>query len=736
MKRMLSAAAVLALVCACTSPFRGGEKDFTQYVNPFVGCSDNGHTFPGACCPFGLVQASPDTGNGKWQYCSGYMYDDTRIWGFSQSHLNGTGCPDLGDVSIQPFSGAARRPDYHSLYNKATQKAEPGYYAVNLDDFGVGVEVTAAPHVAFYRFQYKTQAPARMLLDLQYGIVGDMNAVQTHVQQSDVTVENRTMITGHNRTRFWVDRECFFAVTFDRPYTAIAELPKAQGQKAPRYVLDFDVRPGETLQVKVALSSVSVEGAKKNLAAEVPGWGFDATRLAAKRAWNRLLARAEVLEGTPDQKANFYTSLYHLFIQPNNIADVDGQYRGADNKVAVAPAGVYYSTFSCWDTFRAAHPLYTILAPERVDGFVQTMLAHQKAKGCVPIWTLWGKENYCMIGTHSVPVIVDACLKGFKGFDREAALEAVKASLRNNVDGYPKEQWDVLDKYGYYPFDIIRGESVSRTLECSYDDWCAARLAQSLGKAEDAAFFGKRAMNYKNVFDKSVGFMRGKDTKGNWREPFSPFQLGHGGDTPSDYTEGNAWQYTWHVMQDPDGLIELLGGKDAFADKLDALFKQKSTVEGMGFVSDVSGLIGQYAHGNEPSHHTVYFFDFAGRPWRTQELVREVCDKFYLNKPDGLCGNDDCGQMSAWYVFSALGFYPFNPCGSGYVFGAPQIGKVRLSLPGGKTFTVTAENLSAANKYVQSVTLNGKPVDGFRIPHEAVMAGGDLVFVMGPAAKK
>lgn len=727
----------LGILAGCKCPFKSAEDDLTRYVNPFIGCADNGHTFPGATYPFGLIQASPDTGNETWTYCSGYMYLDTSIWGFSQSHLNGTGCPDLGDVSIQPFTGEAVQENYHSPYRKETQRAKPGYYAVTLDRFGVDVEVTAAPHVAFYRCTYqKPDVPARMLVDLQYGIVSGKDALRNHILESDVTVEDKATLSGHNRSRVWVDRHYYYVVTFDRPFTNITELPKRDGEKAPRYVVDFDLKPGEAVQVKIALSSVSVEGAKKNLKAEVPGWHFETVHKAAKKAWNTLLARAEILEGTDAQKENFYTSMYHLFIQPNNIADVDGQYRGADDKVLTAPAKEYYSTFSLWDTYRAAHPLYTILLPEKVGPFVASMVAHQKAKGYVPIWTLWGKENHCMIGNHSVPVMVDAYFKGFKGFDPEEVYAAIDESLRRNHPGHPKDNWDLYDQYGYLPFDKIKGESISRTLECAYDDWCAAQLANALGKTEDAAFYTKRAMCYKNVFDKQNGFMRGRDTHGNWREPFDPFQLGHGAGTPNDFTEGNSWQYTWHVMQDPMGLIDLFGGPEPFAKKLDALFKQESKREGQGFVLDVSGLIGQYAHGNEPSHHVAYFFNFAGQGWRTQELIREIFDTQYKNKPDGLCGNDDCGQMSAWYVFSAMGFYPFNPCNSGYVFGAPQIPKVRLNLGNGKRFTVVANNLSAANKYVQSVSLNGAQIEGFTLAHDQILQGGELVFEMGPAPKK
>lgn len=733
MKKAFLLLAALAFVSACTCPFTCGEKDYTQYVNPFIGGADNGHTFPGACYPFGLVQPSPDTGNCTWAYCSGYMYHDEAIWGFSQTHLNGTGCPDLGDVQLQPFTGPVARDNYHSAYRKETQKASPGYYAVTLEDFGVDVELTASPRVAFHRYTYRSPAPARLLVDLQYGIVSGKDALRNHILASDVKLEDAYTISGHNQARAWVTRHYFYVLKFDKPYTVAKQLPSQPGEKAPKYVLDFDLKPGETLQVKVALSTVSVDGAKKNLAAEIPGWDFRAVRAQAKSAWNALLARADI-DGTRDQKENFYTCMYHLFIQPNDITDVDGQYRGADDKVLPAPDGKsYYSTLSLWDTYRAAHPLYTILTPERVDGFINTMIAHQKAQGYVPIWTLWGKENHCMIANHSVPVIVDAYLKGFRGFDAEAAFQAIKTSLTVN---HPKSDWDVYTKYGYLPFDIIKGESVSRTLEHVYDDACAARFAKALGKTDDAFTFSTRAGFYKNLFCPETTFMRGRDAKGNWRTPFDPMKLNHGEGSGYDYTEGNAWQYTWHVQHDPHGLIALMGGKDVFADKLDALFKQDSKVEGMGFVLDVSGLIGQYAHGNEPSHHVAYFYAFAGRPWRTQEVIREVFDTQYKNKPDGLCGNDDCGQMSAWYIFSAMGFYPFDPCGDGYVFGAPQLPRVTLNLPGGKTFTVLANGLSETNKYVQRVTLNGKPADPLRLAHADITKGGTLAFEMGPQPKK
>ncbi len=746
-----------------------------DWVNPFIGCTDNGHCTPAACVPFGLVQAGADTGNKGWNYCGGYRYEDPSIMGFSQTHISGTGVPDLGDVRLQPFTGTGGTNDFRSVFRKETETAKPGYYAVTLDDFGVQAEVTATHHASIYRFVYGKGGSAKLLVDCQYGIGGD---AFKQILASDVRLDGRTGIAGTVRRRCWVDRTYAFAVQFDRPFASVTKLPpRHPAEKAPRYVFTFDVPAGGTLMVKVGLSAENgVEAAWKNLSVEIPAWDFAGVRAKATAAWNKVLGRVAV-GGDAAQKTSFYTALYHLYIQPNNLADVG--------------ATPFHSTFSCWDTFRAAHPLYTILVPEQVDGFVNSMLEQGRRTGFLPVWTLWGKDNQCMIGTHSVPAIVDwflkktgnaaakmaavpvnssapqkcsACASDWEsrhlgGADKaywEAAYAQVKDSLTVKHDHRRKERWDLLDKYGYYPFDEIRGESVSRTLECAYDDWCAAQFAAALGKTEDAAFFSKRAGNWSNVLDRTIGFVRGRDTKGNWRDPFDPFRLGHGAGTANDFTEGNAFQYTWHVMQDPMGFIAAMGGKDEFVKKLDSLFTQPQKTEGAGFVLDVTGLIGQYAHGNEPSHHVAYFYQFAGRPDRTAEVVREVFDKFYLPKPDGLCGNDDCGQMSAWYVFSAMGFYPFNPCGGDYVIGAPQVPKVELRVKseelraGGsrscatagarasvspKTFTIVAKNFSKENKYVKSVALNGKPLGSFILKHADIMAGGELVFEMSSSPR-
>ena len=805
-----------AFVFALAWPLFAG--DFVRYVDPFIGTSGTGHTTPAACVPFGLVQAGPDTGNSSWDYCSGYRYDDKKICGFTQTHLNGTGCPDLGDVRILPFcltgfTGLGNSENPVNLVNpvkKLSELAEPGYYAVTLDG-GIKVEIAAAEHSAIYRVTGKDKL--RMLVDCAYGI-GGKNHAKT-INASDVKLIGKSGLSGRNHRRQWVERDYSFVVKFSRECTAVAELPKQEGVVAPQYLFDFDV--GESpLLVKVALSAEGVvESAERNLAAEIPEWDFDGVKGAARSKWNEVLSRATI-EGTDDQKKNWYTSLYHLFIQPNNIADVG--------------AKPFYSTLSTWDTFRAAHPLYTILAPESAAEFVDSMLEQGRRTGYLPIWTLWGKDNQCMIGTHSIPVIVDWFLKdsfshirprqGYGGREEHkehkdiassasprlcvkkqneywlAAYAQIKDTLMKPHEERVKERWDLLDKYGYYPFDIIKGESVSRTMECAYDDWCAGVMAEKLGERgtaaakamavesgngeryeslkADAEFFFKRSENWRNVFDKSLGLVRGKTMTGKWREPFDPYALGHGAESDNDFTEGNAFQYTWHVMQNPQGLIDAMGGRESFVKKLDSLFLRSDKVEGAECVVDVTGLVGQYVHGNEPSHHVIYFYPQVGHPEKAAERIREVFDKFYLPKPDGLCGNDDCGQMSAWHLFSAMGFYPFNPCGGEYVIGAPQVPEARIHLgernrtpvrtsalrttfgrgislwvgathgeatkpseasaegmgTGEREFKVIAKNLSRENKYVKSVTLNGKPVTNWRIRHSDIMAGGELVFEM------
>ena len=735
----------LSLFAAAGIATVGGGVAHADWVRPDIGCGGDGHTFPGAAYPFGLVQPSPDTGREGYRYCAGYRYEDDRIFGFSQTHLSGTGCGDLGDLRILPFAGAAS-PDVSSAFRKETQTCACGYYAVTLDDPGVRVEATAAPHAAIYRLAYPA-ARASLLVDCMWGI-GGKDLAKT-ILSCDARVEGDRRIVGTTVRKYWVTRSYSYVVEFDRPIASWRKLePKTPDEKAPRFALDFDLAPGAPLHVKIGYSLVDVDGAARNLAAEIPAFDFDAVRAAARAAWTAQLARMEV-EGTDDEKTAFYSALYRLFIQPNNIADVDGRYRGADGEVHTAPGGVYYSTLSLWDTFRAAHPLYTIIAPEMADGFVETMLEHGRAATFLPIWTLMGRDNQCMIGTHSVPVIVDWFLKtealtraaapagadalSVHSRDRafwEGAYAAVKDSLTNRHPSRKLEDWELLDQYGWYPNDVVTSESVSRLLECTYDDWCAAQMAARLGHDADAAFFLQRSRAWRNVVDPETQFVRGRDSKGNWTTPFNPLALGRNAGTGSDFTEGNAWQWTWHVLHEPEALIAAVGGKAIAGERLCRLFTLEADESETGTCDDVTGLMGQYCHGNEPSHHVVYLLRYAGLPDRQAELVRAVVKEFYKPQPDGLCGNDDCGQMSAWYLFSAMGFYPLNPTSGEYVLGAPQLPRITLALPGGKKFTVVANGLSEANKYVKSVALNGQPLDGFILRHADILNGGELVFEM------
>lgn len=688
------------------------QTDYTQYVDPFIGAADNGHTFPGACRPFGMIQTSPVTGAVGWRYCSEYMYADSIIWGFTQTHLNGTGCMDLGDILVMPFTGERHRTwdAYRSSFSKTSENATPGYYTVTLDQAKVKAELTATTHAALHRYTYEQADSASILIDLQHGPAWNEKQYHSQVNSCEVNWENDSTLTGHVNNKVWVDQDYYFVMQFSRPVIDHFELPMAETEKGKRLVASFNIQPGEEVLMKVALSTTGVEGAKANMAAEVPGWDFEGIRTAAKADWNSYLSRIEV-EGTDEEKTNFYTSFYHALIQPNEISDVDGRYRNAADSVVNATGGKFYSTFSLWDTYRAAHPFYTLMVPERVDGFINSLVDQAEVQGYLPIWGLWGKENFCMVANHGVSVVAEAYAKGFRGFDAERAFNAIKQT--QTVSHPLKSNWENYMKYGYFPTDLTEAESVSSTLESVYDDYAAADMAKRMGKTEDAAYFARRADFYKNLFDSSTQFMRPKKSDGTWKSPFNPSQIGHAESVGGDYTEGNAWQYTWHVQHDVPGLIALFGGEEPFLNKLDSLFTLKlETTQ-----ADVTGLIGQYAHGNEPSHHVTYLYALAGRPERTQELIREIFDTQYSPKPNGLCGNDDCGQMSAWYMFSAMGFYPVNPVSGEYVFGAPQLPEFVLHLADGKTFTIKAEGLSEANKYVKSITLNGEPYTKNFISH-------------------
>lgn len=711
---------------SCSAPQQETTAtDYTQYVNTFIGAADNGHTFPGACRPFGMIQTSPVTGAVGWRYCSEYVYEDSVIWGFTQTHLNGTGCMDLGDILIMPVTGNRHRAwnGYRSSFQKNSESATPGYYTVTLDEPGVKAELTATLHTALHRYTYNKADSASVLIDLQHGPAWNEKQYHSQVKACDVKWENDSTLSGHVRNSVWVDQDYFFTLQFNRPVISTVDLPMGETEKGRRIVATFDLQPGEEVLMKIAMSTTGVEGAKANMAAEQPGWDFEGTRKQAKDEWNSYLSRIE-MEGTPDEMTNFYTCFYHALIQPNEISDVDGKYRNAADSIVTATGGKFYSTFSLWDTYRAAHPFYTMIVPERVDGFVNSLIDQAEVQGFLPIWGLWGKENYCMIANHGVSVVAEAYAKGFKGFDAERAFQAIKQT--QTVSHKLKSNWEDYMKYGYFPTDLTAAESVSSTLESVYDDYAAADMARRMGKTEDAAYFSKRADFYKNLFDPTTKFMRPRKSDGTWKSPFDPTQAAHAESNGGDYTEGNAWQYTWHVQHDVPGLIALLGGEEAFTNKLDSLF----TVELRTQLADVTGLIGNYAHGNEPSHHVTYLYTLAGKPERTQELIRQIFDTQYRPAPDGLCGNDDCGQMSAWYMFSAMGFYPVNPVSGEYVFGAPQMPKFVLHLQDGKTFTVLAEGLSKEHKYVESITLNGEPYTKNYITHEDIMKGGTLVYKM------
>ena len=721
--KTIAAAAAGLLLAACSGG--GNETDYTQYVNPFIGAADNGHTFPGACRPFGMIQTSPVTGAMGWRYCSEYVYSDSVIWGFTQTHLNGTGCMDLGDILVMPANGARVREwdAYRSPFDKKTEEATPGYYAVTLTEPDVRAELTATPHVAFHRYIFNKADSASVLIDLQHGPAWSEAQYHSQVRECETEWADSATLTGHVRNSVWVNQDYYFVMQFSCPVVSATQLAMGEREKGQRIVAGFDMKPGDELMMKVALSTVSVDGARRNLEAEIEGWDFEATRLAAKADWNSQLSRIEA-EGTKEELTNFYTAFYHTIIQPNMIADVDGRYRNAADSVVTAEGGEFYSTFSFWDTYRAAHPFYTLILPERVDGMVRSIVAQADVQGFLPIWGLWGKENYCMVANHGVSVVAEAYHKGFRGFDADKAFEAVK---RTQTVSHPqKSNWEDYMTYGYFPSDRTPAESVSSTLESVYDDYAAADMASLLGRKEDEEIFRRRADFYKNLFDKETGFMRPRMADSTWRTPFDPSSVGHSESVGGDYTEGNAWQYTWHVQHDVDGLIELMGGREPFLAKLDSMFTLQLVTE----QSDVTGLIGQYAHGNEPSHHVTYLYALAGRPWRTQELIREIFDTQYRPLPDGLCGNDDCGQMSAWYMFSAMGFYPVDPVSARYVFGAPQLPHFVLRLADGKRFEIEARNLSKENKYVKSIELNGKPYTLPYITHEDITKGGKLVYEM------
>jgi predicted alpha-1,2-mannosidase len=631
------------------------------YVNVFIGTDGTGHTFPGPSMPFGMVQPGPDNRDQGWNHTSGYQYQDSVILGFSQTRFSGTGISEMGDVLLLPFS-ENREGNLKNRYFKDSEKASIGYYSMIKRD-GVQVELTCSERVAFHRYTFPEEQ-GRVLADFQHGL---RFLTDSLVLDSEVKIEDRQTISGYCHTRNWVERTYFFILEFNLPFLDPEELPRGKKDKAPKYNLTFQLEKSKVLLVKVALSTVSIEGAKLNLQTEIPGWNFDAVKQNAVKAWNEYLKRIDIEAGTK-QKEIFYTSLYHLFLQPSNIADADGKYRGADSKISQAPNKEYYSTLSIWDIYRGAFPLLEIIAPEKINGIVNSMLLHHRAAGFLPIWTAWGQDNYCMIGNHAIPMILSAYNRGFTGFDKKVAL---KAMMETSTKSHINSDWELYNQYGYYPYDKLDNEAVSRTLESSYDDWCVAQMASAQGDQSASEIFYRRAGFYKNLYDPETKMFRGKDTKGNWRTPFDPLTATSPMNNPGDYTEANAWQYFWTPAQfDIDGVTKLLGGKEAFTRQLNDFFTLEA--ENPNIFLGQEAMIGQYAHGNEPGHHVLYLYAYADAPKTGQKYIHRVVNEFHNNTADGMIGNDDCGQMSAWYILSCLGFYPVNPASDEYVLGSPQ----------------------------------------------------------------
>ncbi len=730
----------------------------TDYVDPFIGTADHGHTFPGAALPGGLVQLGPDTGIKGWDWCSGYHYSDSTIMGFSHLHRSGMGAGDWGDILLMPTTGKLKvepgtkenpGEGYRSKFSHQDEKASPGYYSVNLKDYRIKAELTVSERAGFHRYTFPKSEASHILIDMEHGI-GDK------CTDAQVKIVNNTEIEGHRASNGFVKKQnVYFCAKFSKPFSSSGTWAKnnikpgsneESGTNIGAYI-DYVTSENEVVEVKVGISYTSIEQARLNLDTEIPKWEFDRVKDDAKMTWDKALEKIEVAmdKGTDEtynkQKlVTFYTALYHSLLFPATFGDVDGKYMGLDNEVHTAKDFTYRSCFSLWDTFRAEMPLLTLINPERTNDVINTMIAQYEQGGWMPTPQQFGNSyTNDMIGDHPVVVILDALKKGIKNFDAEKAYEAVKKNAMETPpsDHRSRGRVGLADylKYGYVPYDKVR-ESVSRTLEYAYNDWCVAQLAKVLGKTADYEMFMKRAANYNNIIDTSTGFARPKNSNGEWLAPFDPKFIGQGNNR--HYTEANAWQYTWFVPHDVQGLINLEGGRENFVKKLDSLFTTSSDIHST--VSDVTGLIGQYAHGNEPSHHTLYLYNYAGAPWKTQAMARNVMDSLYHEGPAGLCGNEDMGQMSAWYVLSAMGFYPVAPGQNIYSIGSPEFSKVTIHLDkiynNGKQLVIEARNNSKANKYIQSATLNGKPLNKPWFDYADIKSGGTLIFIMGPQPNK
>lgn len=722
--RLLAASMLFPLFFACQA-----DTEPVDYVDPFIGTGGHGHTFPGATMPFGMVQLSPDTRKDSWDGCSGYHYSDNTIMGFSHTHLSGTGVGDYGDVRFMPMSsklitvpGKEEDPasGYRSRFSHANETASPGYYSVLLDDYGIKAELTVTERTGFHRYTFSRSSDNFILVDLFEGITSD------RVLSSSVEFRGDSVIAGYRRTKGWAeDQHVYFYAVFSRPFESrgietdgrqVSGNDPVSGTSLKAWA-GFDLKAGEQVLVKVGISAVDVEGAKNNLLTENPGWDFEGIRMAARSRWNDELSRIFVHSDNKEDLRVFYTAMYHTMIAPNLFSDADGRYRGHDKMIHQSSNDRIYTVFSLWDTFRTLHPLFNLIQRERNSEMIRTMLDIYDKGGLLPVWELAGNETWCMIGYHSVPVIVDAWATDNRDFDAELALKAMVKSATRDHHGL---EW--YKEKGYIPANK-ESESVSKTLEYAYDDWCIARMASFAGQDSLEKAFLHRALSYANIFDPQSMFLRGKQN-GGFIEPFDPTQVNF------MLTEANSWQYNFFVPQDINSHIELMGGNEKYEKMLDGLFHSTEGLSGRK-QSDITGLIGQYAHGNEPSHHMAYLYNFVGKPKKTQEMVKKIMDELYTDKPDGLSGNEDCGQMSAWYVMSALGMYPVTP-GSGYlVLGLPRFSQASVYIDGQTTFRIKANNLGPKNRYVQSVKLNGEPYLKSYIPFEAILRGGELVFQMG-----
>ena len=719
-------------MCAfgCTGTDKPEVINPVAYVDPYIGTGGHGHTFLGVTAPFGAVQIGPNNINKGWDWCSGYHYSDSIVIGFSHLHLNGTGCSDTGDILFMPYTGKARTQPgtqqdplsgYASYYSKDNERALPGYYEVLLKTHRTKVELTASDRVAFHRYTFPKDVEKHVMINLK-DANGDDRPTDTYLEQI-----NDTVIRGYRYSTGWSKKQqIYFSAVFSQPVhlTLYHDSVQVAGNRLQGLDVKGNVAVApvvEELGVKVGISPVSMENAMDNIGQEIKDWNFENIVAETTGKWNAELSKLQVETTDTVAKRIFYTALYHAFMQPIMFNDCSGEYRGTDKNIYGDPGFTNYTVFSLWDTYRAAHPLYTLVQPERVPDFINSMLAIYEQQGRLPVWHLYGSDTNEMIGIQSVPVIADAILKDVKGFNYERAYQAMKASMMSDYKGL-----SYVTDLEYIPADK-ENESVAKGLEYAIADWGVAQVARKLGKTEDYEYFSKRALAYQNYWDKDTHFFRGKNRDGSWVTPFNPVHSTHRNDA---YCEGNGWQYTWLVPHDVEGLISLFGSKEAFVSKLDSLFLVNEDL-GDAASPDISGLIGQYAHGNEPGHHTVYLYSFVGQQWKTAEKVDYILSHMYSDLPDGLQGNEDCGQMSSWYVFSALGFYPVNPSDGMYVFGRPIFDKVVLKLSEKKTFEIRVNNNSAENKYIQSIELNGQPYNKLYISHADIMAGGTLVFTMG-----